>query len=366
MKSKTSKNKKTSKKGLPRRYSLIFLLALMFYIALILTSSAFLIKRSNVQAGQLQNGQNSSNAFSRSLDLRVAAKNDYPSDPLLDVQDLGTTDGITKKIISFNVKVDNLTEYGLMELPAKTPPPGGYPAIILCHGYESPDRYQTTQTYIEDMDFYAQHGFVVIKPDYRGQGLSSKQGQAESAYYSMAYNTDIMSLITALKRTSYIDKSNLSLWGHSMGAYVALRASVLSPDIKNLFLLAGPVGSLNKMYLTYIPPSDVNNLNALKTRSEIFAKYGTPADNTNFWKYASPINMVKKIKAHVQIHVGSQDTIVPPVFSSDLDKALTNNHIDHEYYEYAEGQHGLDVERQLIWSRSLHALQPNNTPPSTV
>lgn len=306
-------------------------------------------------------GTYSGENYHNDLDLTVAAKAVYPSAPLKIVQSLGAPGGLPEKIVSFKVIDDNLTEYGLMTLPPGKAPAQGWPAIILCHGYTNPARYSELNTYMSDMRFYSSHGFAVIKPDYRGQGRSIHAGEATSAYYSMAYNTDVMSLISSLKQTSYINKSNLNLWGHSLGSYIALRAAVLSPDIKNLIMLSGPVDSLNKMYLSYEPPSDENNFNALITRQQVFNKYGPPTENTIFWRNASPINFVSRIKAHIQIHVGELDNIVPPQFSADLDAALDKAGIPHGYYSYQYGDHGLLGQRGEIWARSLKILDAGNS-----
>ena len=339
--------------------SAIIFCLIVTYIVLIAGSAVFLTRRTGTETGQLIPGQPAqAGNISRSLDLRTAAGNIYPSSALTVVRDIGSPGGLPEKIISFKVPVDGLTEYGLMLLPGQPAPKNGYPTIVYCHGYENPRMYSTTEQGLDDMEFYAQHGFAVIKPDYRGQGLSVGHGQATSAYYSIDYNTDVMSLISALKKTTYIDKSNLNLWGHSMGAYIALRAAVLSPEIKNLIILSGPVDSLSKMYLSYIPPSDVNNLNALKVRNDTISKYGTPDESSPFWKFASPINLISRIKAHIQIHVGELDQTVPPEFSADLDSALTKAHIKHDYYTYPDGQHSLEPQRFLIWPRSLQILQP--------
>jgi pimeloyl-ACP methyl ester carboxylesterase len=362
------KNKKTNKVAAVGR-SVFILFTLYFYAGLFIGAAwLILFSGGHTERGQLIPGQTASElGFSHSLDLRVAAKNSYPSDSLAVTQNLGTNGSITKKIFSFKVPPDGLTEYGLMLLPAAKAPVGGFPTVILCHGYESAATYSTTRDNISDMVFYAEHGFAVIKPDYRGLGLSANQGQTDSAYYSMAYNTDIMSLISAVKKTSYLDKNNINLWGHSMGAYIAFRAAVLAPAIKNLIILAGPVASLKTMYLTYIPPSDVSNLNALKTRNNAFTKYGTPFENPLFWKAASPITYIKQIKAHIQIHVGSLDQVVPPQLSADLDTALNNAHIKHDYYIYPDGAHSLAPQRNLIWQRSLQALQASgNNPPASI
>jgi dipeptidyl aminopeptidase/acylaminoacyl peptidase len=173
----------------------------------------------------------------------------------------------------------------------------------------------------------------------------------------MAYNIDVMSLISSLKLTKGIDKTNLNLWGHSMGAYIALRAAVMSKDIKNAILLSSPGGSIRDIYLSYVPPSDENNLLALKTRSDVFSKYGTPAENPGFWQKASPSTYLDRMVSKVQINVGSNDAIVPPHLSADLDSALSAAHKTHQYYVYDGADHGLALPRDLIWSRSLKALQ---------
>jgi dipeptidyl aminopeptidase/acylaminoacyl peptidase len=345
-----------------RRYKPVFLFGLLFYTLLVLTVASFLYSRSHSTVGQLNSGDiYLGGQFNGGLDLRFAAGNQYPSSKIALTKNLGTRYGVSEKLINYKIRIDGITGYGLMMQPLGVVPAQGFPVIILCHGYTSPSSYISTRGYIEDMAFYAQHGFAVIKPDYRGQGNSKHQGEADSAYYSMAYNNDVMSLISAVKQTDYLDKSKINLWGHSMGAYIALRAAVLSSDIKNLVLLSGPVDSLDKMYLAYIPPSDENNLNALKTRSEVFSKYGIPAENNLFWRYASPINFAQNIGAKIQINQGAKDTIVPPEFSADLDKSLNAKNILHEYYVYPDGLHSLAAQRPLIWVRSLNMFESSST-----
>ncbi len=330
----------------------------MVVIGLATSFGVISINGHKTQVGQLvtdetYNGEN----LSHSLDLRLAAKATYPSTALKLVKDLGNSDGLSRQVVSFAVKTDNLNEYALLIRPLTPAPASGFPVIILCHGYVNPSEYHTNDGYISDMQFYGKHGFAVIKPDFRGQGLSASQGIPEGAYYSMAYNTDVMSLISSLKLTSNIDKSRINLWGHSMGAYVALRTAVVSPDVKNLILLSGPVGSLKQIYLSYVPPSDENNEPALRIRNDIFSKFGTPGEGSKFWANASPASYLSKTKTHIQIHVGSLDQIVPTQLSADLDNMLTSDKITHQYFVYPDGKHSLQAQRSTIWSRSLEFLQ---------
>lgn len=292
----------------------------------------------------------------KQLSLHLAAKAYYSNTPIRKNRAIIATSEYQNIIFDFSVPKDNLTEHGLMALPANSPPSGGYPVIILCHGYNNPWSYSTYKAYLGDMDFYASKGFAVLKPDFRGQGLSIADGSPDGAYYSMSYNTDVMSLIAAVKRTPYLDKDNINLWGHSMGAYIALRAAVLYPSIKNVILLSGPVGTVQDMYSAYTAISDRLNPTASAIKGDELAQFGTPYSNPAFWNNTSPLNFLKNSKAHFQIHVGTDDEIVPPEFSAELDSALTKAHKDHEYYVYPGAGHGLVAQRSLIWSRSLAAL----------
>ena len=310
------------------------------------------------QTGLLDESQTSSGEdLSDSLDLRLAKKASYPSGPILVVKELGSSDGVKRQIISFQVKADGLTEYGREYLPDQPKPASGWPVVILCHGYINPAEYITTDGYLSDMNFYARSGFAVIKPDFRGQGLSEGQGQPEGAYYSMVYNTDLLSLISAVKDTNSLNPKDLNLWGHSMGAYIALRASVVSKDVKNTILLSGPTGSLKQIYLSYVPPSDENNPLALKVRNSVFAKYGTPGENGKFWQNASPASFLGSTAVNYQIHMGLLDTVVPLQLSYDLDNDLKAINRAHEFYTYSDGRHNLLAQRDIIWARSLALLK---------
>jgi uncharacterized protein len=310
----------------------------------------------SVPGGLIEGRSEPAGAY-KSLDLREAAKATYVSSQITISDNLGINDGVNHQLIRFKVPKDNLNEYGLMTLPTSPAPAGGYPVIILCHGYYNPLYYPTEKAYLGDMEFYSQNGFVVIKPDFRGQGLSLAEGRPEGAYFSMAYNTDIMSLISAVKQTNYLNKNDINLWGHSMGAYIALRAAVLSPDIKTAVLLSGPVGNIQDMYTSYVAISDANNSVAAAIRADELARHGTPVTDPDYWNNTSPLNFLDKSRAFFQIHVGSADQLVPPQFSSDLDSALNQAHKGHEYFIYPGGQHGLLGQRDQIWRRSLDRLQ---------
>lgn len=303
------------------------------------------------------NNSASTAAAYKNLDLAIARNAVYRNQAVRVVSDLGAKDKVRRQIINFSVPNDGLSEYGLMTTPVGKPPEGGYPVVILCHGYVRPSHYSTTRDNLADMDFYTQHGFAVIKPDFRGQGMSLHSGTPEGAYYSMGYNTDVMSLIAAVKETSYLNSGQIAIWGHSMGGYIALRAAVLSPDIKRVILLAAPVGTPQDLFKLYTPISDTDNIASRRIKQSQLAAHGTPLSNPAFWNPTSPLNNLDSFTANVQIFVGRNDQIVPMKFSQELNNALSKHHKAHEFYVYASGTHSLVQQRPLIWSASLQQLE---------
>jgi dipeptidyl aminopeptidase/acylaminoacyl peptidase len=336
------------------------LLWLVLFSVVLLGSGLYLLatnwQHGHSKAGAYIGGRSDQANAYKDLDLRVAAEASYSGTSIQTVKDLGVARGVEHKIVRFAVHKDNLIEDAMMTLPSTPPPAGGYPVLVLCHGYVNPIYYSTEDAYLYDMEFYSHNGFAVIKPDYRGQGLSIGVGSPEGAYFSMAYNTDVLSLIADIKQTKNFDKNNINIWGHSLGAYVALRASVLSKDIKTAILLAGPIGDIRDMFSSYVAVSDTNNAAAAAIRSQELVAHGTPLNNPDFWENTSPINFVAKTKTFYQIHVGTNDKVVPPHFSADFDAVLSRGGKAHEYFVYPGGDHGLWNLRPTIWQRSLARL----------
>lgn len=290
--------------------------------------------------------------YKKSLDLRVAERAVFDSPALHTIETLPTNGGIKKLHVQFNV--DGLNQFALITLPDKPTPNGGFPVIVLLHGYVKPTAYSTKTAYVGDMEFLSRNGFAVVKPDFRGNGQS--EGLAEGAYYSMGYHNDIMTLLSAIKKTNYLNGQQFNLWGHSMGGYLALRTAVMRSDIANIIILSGAVGSAEKMFTTYTAPSDKLNLVAREYRFEALRIHGNPLKNPEFWFNASPYSRISKISANVQIHVGLKDEVVPPQFSSELATALAEAGITYQLFTYEEGKHGLIPQRRQINDQILKLL----------
>jgi uncharacterized protein len=102
-------------------------------------------------------------------------------------------DGSNYKRYIVSYYSDNLKEYAYMTVPVSKKPSSGFPVIIFNHGYQIPELYTPDGNYISYMDALAKAGYIVFKPDFRGNGKS--QGQPGSSYFSPNYAIDILNAI---------------------------------------------------------------------------------------------------------------------------------------------------------------------------
>jgi cephalosporin-C deacetylase-like acetyl esterase len=166
---------------------------------------------------------------SNPLSIQAMRKKSYPGSELVIEETLSPAGNYNQYIASY--KSDGLKIDGLLTVPKGDKPSSGWPVIIFNHGYIPPEQYRTTERYVAYVDAFARNGYIVFKPDYRGNG--SSEGQPEGAYYSPAYAADVLNALSSLKRFPDADPNRIGMWGHSMGGNITLRDIVVdTKDIK--------------------------------------------------------------------------------------------------------------------------------------
>ena len=68
-------------------------------------------------------------------------------------------------------------------------------------------------------EYFANNGFITIKPDYRGNGNSELDNQALMRF---AYPIDVLNLIASVGNIPQANQNKIFLWSHSMGGEVSL------------------------------------------------------------------------------------------------------------------------------------------------
>ena len=77
---------------------------------------------------------------------------------------------VTKKYTSYIAYYysDGLKLYTLINIPKSSDKNKKFPVVIVNHGYIPPEKYSTTNSYKYISSYFANNGFIVLKPDYRG------------------------------------------------------------------------------------------------------------------------------------------------------------------------------------------------------
>jgi dipeptidyl aminopeptidase/acylaminoacyl peptidase len=290
------------------------------------------------------------------LSIQTMRSESYPGSPIIIEETLPSGSNYDQYIASY--KSDGLTIYALLTVPQGQKPKGGWPVIVFNHGYIPPEVYQTTERYIAYVDAFARNGYVVFKPDYRGNGKS--EGQPEGAYYSPAYTIDDLNAIASIKKYKDVNPNKLGVWGHSMGGNITLRDLVVDPkDIKAAVIWGGVVGSYNDLMnnwqrkVSYQPsPRELALRN--RNRQQLTKQYGTPDSNPNFWNSIDPTFFVSDIQAPVQLHHGLSDEEVPVAFSQTLYDKLKQAGKVVELYTYEGADHNIsEPSFDLAMKRSV-------------
>jgi len=278
------------------------------------------------------------------LSIQTLRSRTYDSPAPTFVSHILSTDSYTKDLVSYIS--DGLKIYAVLTVPLAAAPAGGWPIIILNHGYIPPKEYDNTAKYVAYIDTLARGGYVVFMPDYRGHGDS--EGTASGGYYDPGYAIDVLNGISSVRKVSTVDPERLYLWGHSMGGNVAMRVRAVEPHIKATVIWAGVTGSfpmISKEFFgrphTGAVPSEIR-AHQTSGRSRIMELYGSPSASIPYWRDVDPMTTVADIHTPIQIHHGESDETVPLQVSVLFAEELKSAGVPHELFTYPGENHNIN------------------------
>ncbi len=280
----------------------------------------------------------------------------YPGSEITTVQTLPDESSYAQSIVSY--QSEGLRINALLTVPSGNAPTGGWPAIIFNHGYIPPAEYRSDEKYVAYVDSLARNGYVVLKPDYRGHGLS--EGKPEGAYFSPAYTVDVLNAVGAVKTLPYVNKDKIGMWGHSLGGNITQRAVTITSDIKAAVVWGGVVGSYNNLYSIWFNRRRTTNEASVQqqqqwrmTRSRYTELHGTPESNPEFWTAIDPIKHLKYFNTPIQLHHTRGDETVNYQLSEEFGKELEKAEKTHEVYLYEGDNHNINANFGVAMERSL-------------
>lgn len=286
------------------------------------------------------------------LQIEYLRQRDYPGSAITVEQTLAPGANYDRYVVSY--VSEGLKIYALMTVPRGAKPETGWPVLIFNHGYISPSQYSTTGSYAAYVDVLARSGYIVFKPDYRGNGKS--EGSAPGGYGSPAYTIDVLNALASLKRYPDVDPNRIGMWGHSMGGQVTLRAMVITKDIRAGVIWAGVVGPYPELVDNWNQPSTSDlsiPLSVRRWREGLIAQYGTTAQNPPFWASVSPNTFVADLSGPLQLHHDLGDSEVPARFSQELYDEVKQVGKTVELYTYPGDDHNLAKDLSLAMQRTM-------------
>lgn len=265
------------------------------------------------------------------------------------------TPSYSAKILTYDS--DGLALHALYTQPKSPKPQNGYPVIILNHGYIAPREYNTLNSYKGITDYFAGKGFIVLKPDYRGNAES--EGDADPTLRRFEYPIDVMNLISNVDKIPNADQNSILIWGHSMGGEVTLKTleiisknTDLSQKVKAAVLWA-PVTDPIRWFAQNHAPNLPEYSTGRENLNNLYKVLGKPEANSKLWQSLSPLFYLNDIKTPVSLFHGTSDPTVPNEWSIELFNDLKSLGQTTELNLYPDNDHNLSRSFNEAANRSL-------------
>lgn len=209
--------------------------------------------------------------------------------------------------------------------------PGPYPGVVLIHGgaWSSGNK----EHYDPSCGRLASQGFVAATINYRLAPAAPWPAQLVDAQLAVRW---LRSQAGQLE----LDAQRICAWGDSAGAHLAVflgvlatihpgdMAGVLANQSPHVSCVVDAFGPVDMVQMAQTPHANV-------IRSLLGG--ATPESDPAIYQDASPILLVSPKSAPMLIIHGTQDTVVPPSQSQELQQALRQQHVSAQYISYDGG-----------------------------
>ncbi len=289
--------------------------------------------------------------------------------------------GFTAYLVSY--QSSGLKVFAMVAVPVGERPDAGFPVVVANHGFHpDPPRYGVTADGVDSRpgdyyrpipELYAQHGFLVIMPDYRGHNVSEGLEYTDGFLATGYYTEDVLALLSGLQGIAEADIRNVFMWGHSLGAEVSLRALLATERIRGATLWSGVGGEIWDQAYYYeryedrlaYDGSDAGNRRIDELRHDIAA-----LDEPYDWRTREPLRYLNYLQAPIVIHHAVGDTGAPYHWSERLARELYLLGHTYRFYSYPGTDHFFQgaalreaVQRDAEYFRSLiREVDPDTEP----
>ncbi|MEM1119396.1 MAG: alpha/beta fold hydrolase [Bacteroidota bacterium] len=283
---------------------------------------------------------------------------------------LTITEAHTAELWSY--KSDSLKIYALVNRPTTTPADEGFPILIFGHGFHpNPPKYGVSNATGKDWrpgdyyrgipEAYAEKGFLVITPDYRGHNVSEGFPYTQTSFLATTYYAiDVLHLLSALPTLKAGNLDDIYYVGHSMGGEVGLKMLLATDQIKAASLWAPVSATIEEQALYYGNLYEENGMGINSKKMAVFmVKMDSIINNLSpklDLQKVEAILAIQDLETPLIIHHARGDLSVPYQWSESLVAKLYQCQKSFELYDYDTDNHLFDganrvkaVERDLAF-----------------
>jgi dipeptidyl aminopeptidase/acylaminoacyl peptidase len=267
----------------------------------------------------------------------------------------------SNKLYILSHKVDGLTHYGVVIIPANSNHKKLPPIVFATGGDGIHKEFDVTHDFnhpaVQFPNFLGDgfdDKFIVVIPGFRGQQLIigdrkyQSDGNVNDAFGGAT--TDVLAFLNVtLKIFKQADESRIAIYGGSRGGTVALLASARDNRIKRTIAVAAPT-DMKALYQLYADQFKLLFFNDL-----LSGKISETEARRRFIS-TSPIYFTRELPS-VQLHHDKNDPFVPVEFAEKLINDMTANGKSIDYYFYDEGIHGFWADKNF-WNRVQEFIMP--------
>lgn len=233
-------------------------------------------------------------------------------------------------------------------------PAKGLPLIILPHG--GPFGVRDDGDFDEEVQFFANRGYAVLQPQFRGSGSFGKVFEdSAQGQWGRAMQDDLDDGMDWLAGQGIVDAKRVCVIGSSYGGYAALWAATRNPERYRCAASFAGISDVPK-WLKYS-----GRFEGTKHRENWRSRL--QGDNTFDLKTVSPLYTVDRLKVPVLIAHGDADPRVPFKQSKQYADALTAAGKVHEFYPIPDEVHGFTkAANEQLWLDKLDAFLAKYNP----
>ena len=252
--------------------------------------------------------------------------------------DIDPADLVDTQVVRFKAR-DGMTVPNILWKPHQASAASKAPAIVWVHGGPGG---QTTTGYSGTIQYYVNHGYVILGINNRGSsGYGKTFFAADDKRHGKEPLWDAVDAKKYLATLPYVDANRIGIMGGSYGGYMVVAALAFEPEVFDVGVdIFGVTNWLRT--LSGIPAWWEAQ------RKALYAELGDPGSDEKMLYEISPVFHAAKIRKPLIVLQGANDPRVIKAESDDIVNAVTKNGVPVEYIIFTDEGHGLTKKKNQI------------------